>query len=280
LVATVERPGAPLLLEPTPEEVAASAAVAARLSDNRVERMSLQQSILLALAQRRFSAAEPWIRTTERDVRAELDADLRMDRQYAALVSKSIRKAAEYAATGNVGRLEKLIADVRTSDAQLGHRRPDELQALDASLADAIEIARSTRMSLDRWQFRVETYGDYRGKVDSSVKRLAEVTPDIEAVRALAGPDPRRLPKLEDRITTIAVALLPLSPPSELREAHDALRTSLDLMRDAARLRRQAFSSGSMETAYNASAAAAGALMLLQNATTRIDDYFRRPFQP
>jgi hypothetical protein len=52
------------------------------------------------------------------------------------------------------------------------------------------------------------------------------------------------------------------------------------LMREAVRLQRDAALSGDMSIARNASASAAGGLLLLETARTSIGDFFRRPVSP
>jgi hypothetical protein len=85
---------------------------------------------------------------------------------------------------------------------------------------------------------------------------------------------------MNKRLSAIEVGLLPLGPPAELRPAHDMLVSAARLMREAVRLQRRAALSGEMPVAQNASAAAAGGLLLLELARTRIDEFFRRPVLP
>jgi hypothetical protein len=99
-------------------------------------------------------------------------------------------------------------------------------------------------------------------------------------VKALEGPNGRRLSKVEKRVAAIEVSLLPATPPAELGPAHDLLVSSARLMREALRLQRGATSSGDAAALENASAAAAGALLLLQTARTRVDEFFRKPAAP
>jgi hypothetical protein len=51
-------------------------------------------------------------------------------------------------------------------------------------------------------------------------------------------------------------------------------------MREALRLHRGSAAAANAAMAQNASAAAAGALLLLETARTRIDEFFRKPAAP
>jgi len=143
-----------------------------------------------------------------------------------------------------------------------------------------METARAVRLAIDRWEYRNSVYATYRDRIDASLDRFRGVVEDIGAVRAMSGLKPGRLSKTDKRISAIEVGLLPIDPPAELRPAHDMLVSAARLMRAAVRLRRSAVLSGEMQVAQNASAAAAGGLLLLETARTRIDEFFRRPVLP
>ena len=142
------------------------------------------------------------------------------------------------------------------------------MQALLASLAVSAAKAREKREAIDRYKYRKSAYGSYRRRIDDSLGKFDDVTEDIGEVKALAGPKGRRLSKVEKRVSAIEVSLLPVTPPVELGPAHDLLVSSARLMREALRLQRGATSSGDAAATQNASAAAAGALLLLETART------------
>ena len=60
----------------------------------------------------------------------------------------------------------------------------------------------------------------------------------------------------------IQKALSTIEPPSELRDVHDLFVSAVQLADNAARIRREAAINGNMARAWDASSAAAGALML------------------
>jgi hypothetical protein len=280
LVAMIEPPTERLLPEPTLKDGIDFASAIAQMTDTRRERTSLQESILLVLDRRKPSLPKPWYSSTRRALVGSLDRDAKTERQYDELATRALGPAPKYAARGDVAALEHLTADVRREDDRLGRQRPDRVQALLASLAASTETAREVRLATDRWEHRNSAYATYRRRIDDSLGRFGGVMEDIGAVRALSGLAPGRLSKTDKRISAIEVGLLPLDPPAELRPAHDMLVSAVRLMREAVRLQRSAASSGEMRVAQNASAAAAGGLLLLEISRTRIDEFFRRPVLP
>jgi hypothetical protein len=154
------------------------------------------------------------------------------------------------------------------------------MHALLASLALSMANAREKRIAIDRYKFRKSAYRSYRRSIDDTLGKFDDVADDIGAVRALDGPTGRRLSRAEKRVSALEVSLLPAKPPAELGAAHDLLVSAARLMREALRLQRRAAGSGDASAAENASAAAAGALLLLETARTRIDEFFRKPAAP
>jgi hypothetical protein len=280
LVAMIEPPTERLLPEPTLKDGIDFASAIAQMTDTRRERTSLQQSILLVLDRRKPSLPKPWYSSTRRALVGSLESDAKTERQYDELATRALGPAPKYAARGDVAALDHLTADVRQKDDRLGRQRPDRVQALLASLAASTETAREVRLATDRWEHRKSAYATDRRRIDDSLNRFGGVMEDIGAVRALSGLESGRLSKTDKRISAIEVGLLPLNPPAELRPAHDMLVSAVRLMREAVRLQRSAALSGEMRVAQNASAAAAGGLLLLEISRTRIDEFFRRPVLP
>ena len=280
IVAIIEPPAERLLPEPTLKDSIDLASAIAQMTDTRRERTSLQQSILLVLDRRKPSVPKSWYSSTRRVLTGGLEDEAKLDRQYAELASRALGPATKYAARGEVAALEHLAADVRREDDRLGHQRPENVRALLGSLAARTQMARTVRLAIDRWEYRNSVYATYRHRIDASLDRFGGVVEDIGAIRALSGIGSGRLSKTDKRISAIGVGLLPLDPPVELRPAHDMLVSAARLMREAVRLQRSAALSGQMDVAQNASAAAAGGLLLLETARTRIDEFFGRPVLP
>ncbi len=280
LVATIEPPSEPLLPEPTVKDTIDLASAAAGLTEARIERLSLQEQILAVLDRRRQGLPRDWYRTTRKAITSDLRREAELDERYEALLARSRRSAREAAARADVAALERLAAEVQRQDARLGYRRPEDMRALLAAIAAQSERARQARAAREQWQARKSLFGAYRRRVGSSFGKFDDVATDIAAVREMSGVKTDRLEKTARRVSAIEVALLPLNPPEQLRPSHDLLVSSARLMKEAIRLWRIAAASGEMNTARNASAAAAGALLLLDTARGRIEEYFRPPAAP
>lgn len=280
LVAMIEPPAEPLLPEPTVKETIELASAAAGLTGERAERRSLQEHILAVLERRKPALPRDWYRSTRKALASDVDREAKLDRQYENLAARSLSSAREYAARADAAALERLAAGVQREDAKLGYQRPEAMQALLASIAAQADRARKIRAARDQWKVRTSRYGAYRRRVGSSFGKFDGVTADLAAIRDMSTFDAGRLGKTDRRVSAIEVALLPLQPPEELQPSHDLLVSSVRLMREAIRLWRGAAGSGEMNAARNASAAAAGALLLLDTARGRIEEFFRRPAAP
>ncbi len=277
LVAVIEPPPGEVLPVPTPQQTMAAAAAAARAADVPAERMSLQQAILAALAAPGTTAAPAWAGPLRKAVVADQKKDLRLARSYADLSSRAVREATRLADDGDVEGVTRVLAAARRRDTQLGARRPDDMASLVAALESHLDTARTRRLELDRWQYRLDTYAAYRSAVDGVLDHLTRLATDLGAIRAMAGPSPSRLNRMRARLAEVRVAMLPLVPPDELRDVHAGLGSALALMDEAVRQREAAIAAADRQLAGNASAAAAGALLLFDRARAGIGDYFGRP---
>ena len=280
LVAMIEPPSEPLLPEPQLKDVIDYASAVAQMTDSRRDRLTLQESILAVLDRRKRQVPKDWYSATRRVLVRNIERERKLDRDYSGLASRTLREARKLEEDADVAALERLAADARKEDGRLGYQRPDTMQALLASLAASAEKANATREAIDRYKYRTSTYRAYRRRVDDSLEKFDDVAGDIGAVKALTVLKGRRLSKAEKRVSAIEVSLLPITPPAELAAAHDLLLSSARLMREALRLQRASAGSRDPAAAQNASAAAAGALLLLDTARARIDEFFRKPAAP
>ena len=280
LVAMIEPPSEPLLPEPQLKDVIDYASAVAQMTDSRRDRLTLQESILAVLDRRKRQVPKDWYSATRRVLVRNIERERKLDRDYSGLASRTLREARKLEEDADVAALERLAADARKEDGRLGYQRPDTMQALLASLAASAEKANATREAIDRYKYRTSTYRAYRRRVDDSLEKFDDVAGDIGAVKALTVLKGRRLSKAEKRVSAIEVSLLPITPPAELVAAHDLLLSSARLMREALRLQRASAGSRDPAAAQNASAAAAGALLLLDTARTRIGGFFQKPAAP
>jgi hypothetical protein len=279
LVAMIEPPSEPLLPEPGLQEALTRAAAVAQAAETRRERVTLQESILAVLDRRRSGLPKDWYSSTRKDLARRVGRERDLDRAYAELSSRTLRDAREREQDADVAGLEQLAARVQREDARLGYQRPETMQALLASLAASAASAREKRAALERYQSRRSAYRSYLRSIRDTLGKFDDVIEEIVAVRAFAALSGRRLSRTEKRVGAIVVALLPAQPPAELASAHELLLSSAQLMGQALRLQRGTAAARGAAS-QNASAAAAGALLLLDSARGRIDEFFRKPAAP
>jgi hypothetical protein len=118
---------------------------------------------------------------------------------------------------------------------------------------------------------RAQTFAAYRTAVAPMIDELRRSTRALENIRELAGPSPRSLPRLEQRLVTGRERLTAVSPPAELGAAHSLFGAAFQMARRAVATRGNAVSSRDMKLAWDAASAAAGALMLLDRAAEELD---------
>ena len=242
LVANVTPPAAEELL-PAPgfRETMEQAVAAASATSEPTERVSLLRAVAAALQEP--ARAGGW----------------------------AITAATARAARGDVTGVQSLVQTVLKTDDRLGRRRPQETAALLAFLDLRLDEARRLRLARDAWVLRMGLFRTYRAAIAPAIEELRRSTRSLESIRQLAGPEPRLLPRLEQRLVMGKLEIAAITPPVELQPAHELLAAAFQMARRAATGRRNAVSSGNMTLAWEASSAAAGALMLLERAAQELD---------
>jgi hypothetical protein len=203
------------------------------------------------------------LRTTIEDrIRYEGEVDRRYDRLGQRLLVLGKRGAA----AARVGEVERAIARLDAEDARLGRERPDTVQAVRAELGAQLDDARRLRLLRDQWILRRSAYQEYQRRVGVSLLELVKARPLLESIRRLDGPAPARLTALRSRLSGGAERLQRLTVPPEVQNAHDLLVSAWRFAENAVTGRYEAVASGNVATAWTASSAAAGALMMLNRA--------------
>src|SRR5439155_3463693 len=103
------------------------------------------------------------------------------------------------------------------------------------------------------------------------------LNPALENIKALAGSSPIALATIERVVAQILTLSAGIVAPDELAAAHALLVSAVQMAGNAARIRREATLAGDMARAWDASSAAAGALMLGTRATSDIRNLVRPP---
>jgi hypothetical protein len=211
---------------------------------------------------------------------ARIRHEQRIDARYARLTRQLVATARDSAARGRVSDAERVLSEIQKHDARLGRQRPELVLALQASVQAHVESARRLRLLRDRWMLRQSVYRDYRRSVGFELGQLTGARPQLEAIRALEGPEPRRLQTLRTRLSGGAERLRRLGIPDDVRPAHDMLIAAWRFAENAARARYDAVVSGNLNTAREASSAAAGALLMLSRAQDEIRALLEPPRLP
>ena len=117
----------------------------------------------------------------------------------------------------------------------------------------------------------------YRAAIGAPMELFAQLKPSLESVRELSGSAPAALVNLHLIASRIVERASAIHPPEELVAAHALLISAAQLAVTAAAIRREATLAGSMTRAWDASSAAAGALMLGARARTDIQSLLKPP---
>jgi hypothetical protein len=110
--------------------------------------------------------------------------------------------------------------------------------------------------------------------------RLDRLKLPLEDIKALAGSSPDALGAILRAAGQAARVLSAIAPPEEFRSVHALFASAAQLADSAAQIRREAALTGDMRRAWDASSAAAGALMLEARARIEFKELFRLPQLP
>jgi hypothetical protein len=266
---TTAGPAEELLPDPDVREGTEQALAAARLSPEPAERVALLRGITEALKDP--AARGGWAMGLLARASGELATELRTEKAYADLVGTTVAAAKVRASRGDVRGLQAMVLKALTSDDRLGRKRPAEMSGLLALLDHRIDEAREVRLAMDAWEARRALFAAYRRDMAGSAADFKRLRPWLDDIRQLAGPAPRTLDRLEERAAAAIAALGAVKAPAELEPVQSTMRAAFQMARRAASVRRNAVSSQDMKLAWDASSAAAGALMLVDHALAELD---------
>lgn len=266
LVASLAAPPAtPLLPDPTPQQSLEQALRAVMLAPDATERISLLSAIEHTLA--RAGASAPWAALLRTRATAALEVEHRTDRAYTTLTHDALHAADRYAAIGDVTGVERIVRNLLKQDDRLGQRRPQEMASTLAALDTTLDAARRQRLALDNRAALRDVIARYRRAVAEPLAIMRRETPALDEIRRLAGPSRTRLTQLTRQARRAERVLAKVPAPDELAETHSLLKDAVQLAVRAAEGRQRAVLTRSMQTAQEASSAAAGAIMLFEKAS-------------
>jgi hypothetical protein len=271
LVATPAETGyEPLLSAPSIIEQIDAAFRAARLASHVADRVSLLQESLALVAEAGAALAPSEASRLRRLAEQQIHEEAVIDDRYAALTRRFLASATDAAAQARIGDIERIINRVAKEDTQLGRRRPEVVQALDASLQLQLDNARRLRLLRDRWQIRRSGYRQYQRTINSQLLQLVKIQPSLDAIRRLTGPSPTTLVSIRSRLAGGADRLQRMAVPDYLRPTHELLVSAWRFAETAVNIRYDAVSSGNVAVALQASSSAAGALLMVERVQSEI----------
>jgi hypothetical protein len=241
------------------------------LADDSSERMSLLESLAQAIDSATASLS-PTVATHLRAlVHGRLQVERRVETAYAQMATKATTDAHAYATRADVRGVERVITRVGKDDQRLGHRRPERMSALLTVIREQLDSARRLRLARDQWSVKVGTYRNYQRAIAGSLSDLDQVQGSLDDIKRLAGPPAAELPKLQTKLAATLRTLDAVVPPTDLASAHALVESAARLAAQAVGTREAAVRTGAMDRAWQASSAAAGAMMLLTRARHEIE---------
>ncbi len=281
LVSTTPMAAADTLLPaPSAAQLAEELLAASTLAESPSERTTLLERVVGLIDRAADLLPKAWatrVRTTALGaIRTERATDL----AYTKLAVTTLDRAARRARAADVRGLERLRAETLKADARLGGQRPAELTVMLGAIDAGAESARRLRLARDQWRLLEPVYRSYQRAVRPALLALSAAGPSLEDIRAQAGPSPAVLRKVIARFYKARPSVNGTNPPAPLASAHALLKSAWEMADSALALRMRAVESGDQARASEASAAAAGALMLAARARDDIALAVKTPALP
>ena len=274
---TLPPPVEPVLPRPTLQESIDHALRLSDLAASAAERTMLLRAVGESLREHAGALPAAWVSVTRARAMKALEVERRVDRSYAALTARAMKAIDRPARVGDVRALVRLRSRVVQRDRALGSKRPGELESLLAAIDQQLDAARRMTLARDRFAARLPAVRQFREAVTPFVTVLERGRPALADIKALAGPAAERLSTFVTLLGRHRSALRLLPVPDEAKAAHASLTSALQLAETAARYRQRAIAGNDMRLAWDASAAAAGALLLLERARADIAGLLERP---
>jgi hypothetical protein len=267
----------PLLPPPSPKEAIEAVLIAARAVDSSIERTSLLTSALVSLERDKALLPSAWLVATRTSTEEAINTEARLDTSYQAFSTSTLALAGRRAKLGDVRGLERLIVQIQARDRELGGKRPETVNALIGAVEERLDAARRLQLARDRWTMRQGDFNKYDVAISAPIDLFSRLKPSLENIKSLSGSTPGSLSFIERISAQILKLSAAIVPPEEFVAAHALLVSAVQLANQAAQVRRQATLASDMARAWDASSAAAGALMLGARAQSDIQTLMRPP---
>lgn len=217
--------------------------------------------------------------TVRNTILGELREEAIVDARYDAMARRLMAVASRAADSARISDVERILNRIPGEDRRLGRRRPEDVEALRASVQAELDGARRLRLLRDRWTLRIALYRDWQRSAGVQMLQLVKVQPALEAIRQLEGPSASSLAGLHSRLGGGADRLLRIgvNAPEDLRTPNELLASAWRFAESAVTTRAAAVYSGNVSTAWEASSAAAASLLLLERAQQEIRTLLEPP---
>jgi hypothetical protein len=266
LVAVPPLPLEPVAGMPSPREQVDQLFRLAASADHVADRVALLQSAVALLTDAGNGIDVKDGQALRRSAEGQIKLEAEIDQRYTRLSLRLTAAASRASSRARVGDVEHILDSLPAEDARLGGTRPEAVQALRAAVATELTAARHLRLLRDQWLIRRDVYRDYQRSVASQLLQLVKAQPLLESIRHLDGPAPDRLVALRSRLSGGADRLQRLTPSADLQPLHGLVVGAWRFAESAVNGRYAAVSSGNVAEAWQASSAAAGALLMLSRA--------------
>ena len=260
----------PLLGAPSIIEQIDATFRAGRLAAHVADRVSLLQESLALVGEAGAALSPSEAKRLRRLAQDQIREEAVIDDRYAAMTRRLLASATDAAAQARISDVQRIINRVAKEDSQLGRRRPEAVEALDASLQMQLDNARRLRLLRDRWQLQRSSYRQYQRTINNQLLQLVKMQRSLDAIRSLTGPPPATLVSLRSRLAGGADRLQRLAVPDYLRPTHELLVSAWRFAETAVNIRYDAVSSGNVAIALQASSSAAGALLMVERVQREI----------
>lgn len=281
LVSATPPPVAETLLPaPGATQLAEELLVASTLAESPVERTTLLERLVTFIDRAAGLLPASWATAVRTTALGSIASERAIDAAYAKLAAATLDRASARTRAADVRGLERLRAETLKADRSLGAARPAEVTAMLAAIDAGAESARRLRLARDQWRLMLPAYRSYQRAMRPALRALEVAEDPLEDIRAQAGPSPGVLKRVMNRFYRARPAVTGTNPPPPLAAAHALLQSAWDLADNALKLRLRAVETGDQARATDASAAAAGALMLSQRARDDIAQAVKAPALP
>lgn len=281
LVATTTAPPDETLLPPpSTAQLAQELLAASTLAESPADRMTLLERVVSLIDRAADLLPAAWATRVRTSTLGSISSERAIDAAYGKLAAATLDKAAARARAADVRGLEQLRSDTMKADQKLGGKRPAELAAVLAAIDSGADSARKLRLARDQWKLMAPAYRSYQRSMRPALRVLEDAEDPLEDVRAQAGPTPQQLKRVITRFVKARPAVVGTNPPPTLASAHALLQSAWELADNALKLRLRAVETGDQTRSTEASAAAAGALMLSQRARDDLAQAVKAPALP